>query len=124
MSASPRTGKVYGFSYRRGDSLVEVFGRQRMAINDSDACVAAGVAGIGLIQMPEFTLRDDLAAGKLVPVLEDHPSKELPLCILYPQNRHLSSKVRAFVEWTAELFARPDIAGERQDAAQAKMTAT
>ncbi|HYD63585.1 MAG TPA: LysR substrate-binding domain-containing protein [Noviherbaspirillum sp.] len=108
--ASPRTGKVYGFAYRENGTEVEIFGHRRMAINDSDACAEAALASIGLIQMPAFIVRDYIAAGRLVPVLEDHPSEELPLCILYPQNRHLSSKVRAFVEWTAELFARPDIA--------------
>lgn len=107
--ASPKTGKVYGFEYQENAATVEIFGRRRMTINDSDACVEAALAGIGLVQLPEFIAREHVAAGRLKLVLEDKPSETLPLCILYPQNRHLSSKVRAFVEWTAELFANPEL---------------
>ncbi len=106
--ASPRSGKVYGFEYLENGQKVEFFGQRRLAINDSDACVQAALAGLGLAQLPEFILRRDVAAGRLVPVLENYAAEMPPLCILYPQNRHLSSKVRAFVEWSAELFARPE----------------
>jgi LysR family transcriptional regulator, regulator for bpeEF and oprC len=52
-------------------------------------------------------MADELvASGKLVPVLEKHLSEKIPVWILYPPNRHLSTKVRAFAEWTAELFAK------------------
>jgi LysR family transcriptional regulator for bpeEF and oprC len=102
---SPRSGKVYGFEYLENGRTVTVFGRRHIALNDSDACALAALAGLGLIQMPEFIVRDYIAAGQLQPVLEEHPSEALPFCILYPQNRHLTTKLRAFVEWTAELFA-------------------
>ncbi|RYE74010.1 MAG: LysR family transcriptional regulator, partial [Oxalobacteraceae bacterium] len=39
-------------------------------------------------------------------VLGDWASKPLPVHIVYPQNRHMSAKVRVFVEWVADLFAR------------------
>jgi LysR family transcriptional regulator for bpeEF and oprC len=104
--ASPKSGKMYGFEYVVDGQNVTVFGQQRMAINDSDACVEAALAGIGLIQMPEFIVNEQIAAGKLSIVLEDFPTEALPFWILYPQNRHLSTKVRAFVEWAAELFAK------------------
>lgn len=38
-------------------------------------------------------------------MLDDWQSDSFPLHVVYPQNRHLSAKVRVFVEWIAELFA-------------------
>ena len=45
-------------------------------------------------------------AGELVPFLCDWESDPLPLYVVYPPNRHLSTKLRVFVDWVAELFAR------------------
>ena len=103
--ASPKTGKAYGFEYLANGEKLSIFGPRRITINDSDACVEAALAGIGLIQIPRFIVAGYLAAGTLTQVLQDQQTEELPFCILYPQNRHLSTKVRAFVEWTSELFA-------------------
>jgi LysR family transcriptional regulator for bpeEF and oprC len=105
--ASPRSGKVYGFVYLENGAKVAIFGKRCITLNDTDACVEAALAGIGLVQLPEFSVTNYVAAGKLKPVLEDKPTETVPLYILYPQNRHISSKVRAFVEWAAELLAPP-----------------
>jgi LysR family transcriptional regulator for bpeEF and oprC len=102
---SPRSGKVIDFEYIHDNQKVSAHGQRRLTINDSDACVTAALAGIGLVQLPEFIARDYIAAGQLQVVLADYPSDQQQICVLYPHNRHLSSKVRAFVEWTAELFA-------------------
>jgi LysR family transcriptional regulator for bpeEF and oprC len=102
---SPRTGKAFDFEYTQGNEKITAAGQRRMTINDSDACLTAALAGIGMVQLPEFIARDYIASGELQTVLADFPSDTQPICVLYPQNRHLSSKVRAFVEWTAELFA-------------------
>ena len=41
----------------------------------------------------------------MVQLLADWTSEPMPVHVVYPQNRHLSAKVRVFVEWVAELFA-------------------
>jgi LysR family transcriptional regulator, regulator for bpeEF and oprC len=51
-------------------------------------------------------VRAHLKAGRLVPVLGHHSAPPLPLAALYPRNRHLSPKVRAFVDWVVGLYAR------------------
>lgn len=102
---SSKSGKVHGFEYLENGTEVTVFGRRRVTINDADACVEAALAGIGLVQAPTFVIGDCVAAGRLETILEHQPSETLPLWIMYPQNRHLSHKVRAFVDWTAELVA-------------------
>jgi LysR family transcriptional regulator for bpeEF and oprC len=100
--ASPKTGKVYPFVYDDGTKETTVHGQQRISINDFGACAAAACSGIGLVQLPDFIAKDYV--GKLVPILDGFLSEKIPVWILYPPNRHLSTKVRAFAEWTAELF--------------------
>jgi LysR family transcriptional regulator for bpeEF and oprC len=103
---SSKTGKAYPFFYKQGEVETAVECRQRVAINDSDICAVAACSGIGLIQLPPFIANEYIASGQLVPVLKDCVSELIPVWILYPPNRHLSAKVRAFAEWTAALFAK------------------
>ena len=55
---------------------------------------------------PSVYLFDRVAQGRLVPLLQDWCTAPKPLHIVYPPNRHLSNKVRVFVDWLAELFAQ------------------
>jgi len=49
---------------------------------------------------------DDLAAGRIVPLLvEQVPPRELPIHVVYASRRHLSAKVRSFVDFLAARFA-------------------
>jgi DNA-binding transcriptional LysR family regulator len=49
-------------------------------------------------------VHENLRRGELVPVLPDYLIRPRELYALYPQNRHLSPKVRAFVDFAAELY--------------------
>lgn len=62
----------------------------------------AAISGAGLIFQPLFIVADDLAAGRLVQVLADYPSAELGIYALYPSRKHLSAKVRTFVDFLVE----------------------
>jgi LysR family transcriptional regulator for bpeEF and oprC len=66
--------------------------------------VHAGLAGLGVIQMTDYLLQRHVADGRMVQLLPDWTSDPLPVHIVYPQNRHLSAKVRVFVEWVSDLF--------------------
>lgn len=98
--------KPYPFEFKRGDEVVEVTGRTIVSVNDGNAYVAAGLAGLGVLNMPIFMAGEHLASGALRPILTDWSSDPMPLYIVYPPNRHLSTKLRVFVEWVAELFSR------------------
>ncbi|RXZ36984.1 LysR family transcriptional regulator [Oxalobacteraceae bacterium CAVE-383] len=102
---SSRTGKNFTFDFLVNGEIIPILGRQYLSFNDLEACVAAGIAGLGLVQMPLFMAQEEAAEGKLVMVLPDIEIDTVPLHVLYLQNRHLSTKVRAFVEWVAELMA-------------------
>ena len=92
---------------RDGESL-EVEGRVSVSVNECTSYVAAAVAGLGVIQAPRMLVNEHLADGRLRPVLNDWECGPMPLFIAYQPTRHPSSKLRAFVDWTVELFGRID----------------
>ena len=54
-------------------------------------------------------VRDAIAEGELRPILQDWPRDPLPIHVVYPPNRHLSNKLRVFVDWAANLFSLADL---------------
>lgn len=106
---SSKTGKIYEFDYEKDGSASMVIGQRFIGINDSDAFLEAGLAGVGIMRPPSFMVQDLIARGVLEVILGEYLSEDIPIFVMYPQNRHLSSKVRAFVDWVAELFANSDL---------------
>jgi len=102
---SARTGKLYDWDFSRDGERLQLALTGHIALNDSNAYVAAGVAGLGIVQMAGFQIEAMIASGKLEVLLRDWTSDPIPIHVVYPQNRHLSAKVRVFVEWVAELFS-------------------
>ena len=98
--------------FARGDEMLEVTGRYEVAVNDSQTYLAAALAGHGIVQAPYFMVRDHLATGTMRPVLPEWRVTPLPLHVVYAPNRHLSTRLRVFVDWTAGLFASVDLAPE------------
>ena len=74
------------------------------SVNDGRSYMSATINGLGIVQAPTFMVRGALAEGKLVKVLADWSRAPMPLHIVYPPNRHLSNKVRVFVDWLAKLL--------------------
>lgn len=106
---SHRNGRPYPLIFRKGAEAFEVNGRYTVAVNDSNANLTAGLAGLGLVRTATFMAQPHFASGALLPVLLDWCSETIPLFVVYPPNRHLSTKLRVFVDWVAELFARSDL---------------
>ncbi len=106
---SARTGKRIPYDFNRDGERIEVNGRYIVAVNDSNAFVAAALAGLGIVQAPTFMVQQPLARGELLPILPAWSSSPLPMHVVYPPNRHLSNKLRVFVDWVAELFASDDL---------------
>ena len=81
---------------------VEAGGRFRA--DNGDVLRQMALAGVGLTYLPTFFVGDDLRNGRLVPVLETFIPQDTALHAVYPAARHLSPKVRAFVDFLAETF--------------------
>ncbi len=103
---SSKTGKTYDWDFSRGDEVIQMPTPASLAVNDTKAYMSAGMAGLGIMQMAGFVAAPLIESGALEQILVEWTSSPLPMHIVYPQNRHLSAKVRVFVEWIAELFAQ------------------
>jgi len=79
-----------------------------ISVTGADTYAACAAAGLGLVQVPRYRVADDLRAGRLAEVLPDYPPEPMPVSVLYPQNRQLSARVRVFVDWICDLFARTE----------------
>lgn len=101
-----RSGKVAPIPMRRGDEHIEVQGRYVVAVDDGNAYLAAGVAGMGILWLPQYMAEAHVAGGELVPLFEDGWRFEaMPMYVAFPPNRHVSAKLRAFIDWVVELMA-------------------
>ncbi|MBX9401811.1 LysR family transcriptional regulator [Lysobacter sp. BMK333-48F3] len=72
--------------------------RGNLAANHGEALRRAAVAGCGIVLQPEVLLADDLASGRLLPLLEDHLPRPRPVHLLYPRDRQPLPKLSRFVE--------------------------
>ncbi|QFU75619.1 LysR family transcriptional regulator [Halioglobus maricola] len=73
--------------------------------NNGRALRHAAIAGIGLVQLPAFYVEQDIADGKLITVLEEFAPTDTGVWAVYPHNRHLSAKVRLFVNFLADTLS-------------------
>lgn len=76
----------------------------RLQVDNGDALAAALRAGAGVALLPTFIVGPDLKAGRLQAVLTDYQTPEIAVHAVYPENRHLTAKVRVFVDFLAECF--------------------
>ena len=107
---SARTGRPYPHEFNRDGERIEIAGNYQLAVNESNALTEAVLAGLGISQLGSFGIAPHLDSGALVRVLTDWKPDPIPVYVVYPPNRHLSAKVRAFVDWAAELFAsKPEL---------------
>jgi len=102
---SAQSNRSMPLRFAKAGEQIEIAGGNGIAVNESNAHIAAGVAGLGLIQTLEFMARPYIERGELVSVLGDWQPEPQPVYLAYPPNRHLSAKLRVFVDWTAEVFA-------------------
>lgn len=76
----------------------------RISVHTVETYIASAVAGLGLIQIPAFDVSDLLREGKLTAVLSRWRPAPMPVHALYPHRKHLSPRVRVFLEWIEVLI--------------------
>lgn len=91
--------------YGRDDERVEIHGHTVVGVNESTAHLTAVLTGMGVAQVFDVMVASHLESGALVEVLQGWAPPPYPLHVVYPTNRHLSAKLRVFVDWAVELFA-------------------
>jgi DNA-binding transcriptional LysR family regulator len=101
-----RTGKALPYAMRRGSESVHIKGRYVLAVDDGNAYMAAGLAGMGVLWMPDYMSKAHEARGELVRLFEEWRLDPMPIYVAFPPNRHISIKLRVFIDWVAELMAQ------------------
>ncbi|KQV38363.1 MULTISPECIES: LysR family transcriptional regulator [unclassified Rhizobium] len=99
-----QAGRILPMEFSRDGETKELTPRYVVSANDTRSYMTAVLTGLGVAQLPLFMAREALADGRLVPVLSEWTREPLPLYVVYPQTRHLSNKVRVFVNWLVGLM--------------------
>jgi DNA-binding transcriptional LysR family regulator len=77
--------------------------------NNGDLLAEAAARGAGIVFEPAFIVGPEVRAGRLVPLLQEFSALPMPIYAVYPSRKHLSAKVRLFVEFLVERYAQaPD----------------
>ena len=80
-------------------TLREVAIKSAVTVDGAEAYIAAACAGLGLIQVPSYDVRDPIRARRLVSALPQFPPPPMPLSFLFSKRRNLSPRVRLFGSW-------------------------
>jgi DNA-binding transcriptional LysR family regulator len=102
--ASPSTGRIEPWEWDEGGTLRSVAMRGRVTVNSAEAYIACCLAGLGLIQIPAYDVKQHLDAGDLVEVLRCHRAAPMPMTLLYPHGQHLSRRLQVFADWLTSLL--------------------
>jgi DNA-binding transcriptional LysR family regulator len=91
---------------KRGGESLNVHGRHVLSVDDGNAYLEAGLAGLGVLWLPHYMSRAHVKRGELVPLFEDWQLDPIPMYLAFPPNRHVSAKLRVFMDWVVDLMAR------------------
>ncbi|MBN3834438.1 LysR family transcriptional regulator [Burkholderia sp. Ac-20344] len=78
--------------------------RGRLRMDSAEALVAAAVDGAGIVNLPTYLLASDIREGRLRPILANFSVEGMPIRAIYPTRRHLTPKVRLFIDRLVETW--------------------
>jgi DNA-binding transcriptional LysR family regulator len=94
--------------FTRGDEQQTIEVKGLLESNDGQILRAAALDGMGILVQPSYIVYDDVVAGRLVPMLDDWDLPRLTVNLAYPSRKHLSAKVRTFIDFMAAHFEKMD----------------
>ncbi len=100
----PNTWQFAGKDGR--DTRVTVRIPPRHRANNGQVLASLAVQGMGVVYEPDFIVAHEIRSGQLIPLLPGHRPPRSPIAAVYPSRRHLSAKVRSFVDFLAARFER------------------
>jgi DNA-binding transcriptional LysR family regulator len=98
----PSTGVARDWMFQRGGKTFSVAVGGNLTFDHAECLVEAATAGTAVIQMSSYVTGDAFASGRLVRILASFEVDSPPMWVMYPQNRHLTPRVRAFVDFLVE----------------------
>jgi DNA-binding transcriptional LysR family regulator len=105
------TGNEWGFKGPEGEIRVRVHGNFKA--NNGEVIRQALLANVGVAMSPDWLIHDKLESGEVVALLPEFAPPPLEISAVYPSGRHVSTKVRTFIEFLqSEFKAIPAFAGQ------------
>jgi LysR family transcriptional regulator for bpeEF and oprC len=101
---SPSTGRVGDWLFKGPQADIVFAPRGSVTVNSLEAAAAAAIAGIGIAHVPDSLVYQAIMDGRLRPLLLELVLPHAPLYLVYPGNRYLTAKVRAFSDFMAEIY--------------------
>jgi DNA-binding transcriptional LysR family regulator len=101
---SPYVSELIPLIFRVGQQVREVRLAATLTVTGPETNVASACLGLGLIQVPRYRVKAELASGTLEEVLADFPPTPLPVYLLYSHRRQLSPRLRIFIDWVAARY--------------------
>ena len=97
------TRDYWHFSDTGKEKAIRVSGRLRC--NSGFGLVDAALKGLGIVQLPDYYIKDHLRNGRLIALLDNHKVPDEGIWAIYPHNRHLSPKIKLLVEYLSTHLA-------------------
>lgn len=101
---SSRTSKIDPLVLRSENERIEITGNYVLAVDDGNAYLEAGLAGLGVIALPNYMAAAHQAGGALIPLFTQWRISPMPLYLAFPPNRHVNAKLRVFIDWIVEVM--------------------
>ncbi len=95
--------KIWGFRDLDGNDLF-IDLDSRVLTNSPEMELSLCLAGQGITRLPQFNLNDEIETGKLVELLPDYQNHPIDVFLVYPSRKHMSSRVRCFIEFIVDTF--------------------
>jgi len=92
--------------FKRGDETRSLKVKGLLEANDGQVLRVAALDGLGILVQPRYVIHDDIVAGRLVPVLDEWDLPRLQMNIAFQSRRHMSAKVRTFIDFLVDHFER------------------
>jgi LysR family transcriptional regulator, regulator for bpeEF and oprC len=101
---SPSTGRVAPWRFRNGAEEMSFTPRGNLGVTSAEGAAAAAAMGIGVAQVSHVLALPGLRSGALEPLLVEWAVPGPPLQVVYPSNRYLGAKLRAFADFVIEVY--------------------
>jgi DNA-binding transcriptional LysR family regulator len=103
---SARTGRPLPLVLSRGRERVDASGRHALVVDDGNAYLASGLAGLGVVGLPRYMAEPHLSSGALLLLLQGWRLESLPMYVAVPTRARISTKVQVVMEWAAQAMQR------------------